>query len=83
MKQQDNLSGINEADIILANINLNVISEVSDSIASIAKTGSVLLVSGFLEKDGKTLQNVFEAKSFVKLKSKKTNDWLAILFKHL
>ena len=80
LKQQDNLSGIKEADIILANINLNVIEELANSIVSIVKTGTILLVSGFVDKDGKAMKNIFKAKSFVKLKSKKQSDWLAILF---
>lgn len=80
LRQQDNLSGIKEADIILANINLNVIEELANSIVSIVKTGTILLVSGFLDKDGKAMKNIFKAKSFVKLKSKKQSDWLAILF---
>jgi len=80
LRQQDNLSGIKEADIILANINLNVIEELANSIVSIVKTGTILLVSGFVDKDGKAMKNIFKAKSFVKLKSKKQSDWLAILF---
>jgi len=80
LKQQDNLSGIKEADIILANINLNIIKELANSIVSIAKIGSILLASGFLLKDEVEMRNIFEAKSFVKLKSKKENEWLAILF---
>lgn len=81
LNQQDNLSGISEADIILANINLNVIKEVADSIVSISKNGSILLVSGFLDKDEIQMQKIFEEKGFVKLKNKKAGDWLAILFK--
>lgn len=81
--QQDNLSGIKKADIILANINLNVIKEIANSLVSIAKIGSMLLVSGFLLKDEIELQNILEAKSYVKLKSKKQGDWLAMLFEKM
>jgi ribosomal protein L11 methyltransferase len=80
LNQQNSLSGINEADIILANINLNVIKEVADSIVSIAKSGTILLVSGFLDQDQIEMQKIFEGKGFVKLKNKKAGDWLAILF---
>ena len=80
LKQQDDFSGINQVDIVLANINLNVIKEVADSIGSIARTGTILLVSGFLDNDGKAMENIFEGKSFVKLKSKTFGGWLAIVF---
>jgi len=47
LKQQHNLSGIEEADVVLGNINLNVLTNESSSISSLLKPGSLLLVSGF------------------------------------
>ena len=80
LKQQSNLSGIDLADIVLANINLNVLKNEAVSITSITKRGSILLISGFLTKDETEMKSIFEEKGFVKIKSKQLGDWLAILF---
>lgn len=80
LKQQSNLSGIDVADIVLANINLNIIKNEALSISSITKTGSLLLVSGFLNSDEAEMKSFFEEKGFVKIKSKQRGDWAIILF---
>ncbi len=80
LKQQSSLSGIDEADIVLANINLNVLKNEAFSISSILKSGSFLLVSGFLLKDETEIQNIFEEMKFVKISTKQLDGWLAILF---
>ncbi|HSV09621.1 MAG TPA: 50S ribosomal protein L11 methyltransferase [Hanamia sp.] len=80
LKQQNDLSAIEAADIILANINLNVLKSESTSISSFLKSGSLLLVSGFLFSDEKEMQEIFEEKSLVKIKTKQQGEWLAILF---
>ncbi len=80
LKQQGNLLGIDVADIVLANINLNVLKNEAVLISSITKTGSLLLVSGFLISDETEMKSIFEEKGFVKIKSKQLGDWTAILF---
>jgi ribosomal protein L11 methyltransferase len=80
IKQQDNLSEIEPADIMLANINLNVLKNESASIPSLIKQGGSLLVSGFLFSDEKEMQEIFEEKNLVKRQTKQRGDWLAILF---
>jgi ribosomal protein L11 methyltransferase len=80
IKQQDNLSGIEPADFMLANINLNVLKNESASIPSLIKQGGFLLVSGFLFSDEKEMQEIFEEKNLVKRQTKQRGDWLAILF---
>jgi ribosomal protein L11 methyltransferase len=80
LKQQDNVSGIEEADVVLGNINLNVLTNESSSISSLLKPGSLLLVSGFLFSDEKEIENIFEEKNLVKRKIKQRGEWLAILF---
>lgn len=79
LKQQDRLSGIEEADVILGNINLNVLTNESSSISSLLKPGSLLLVSGFLFSDEEEIENRFEEKNLVKRKIKRRGEWLAIL----
>ncbi len=80
LKQQDDLSGIDPADFILANINLNVLKSESSSISSLLKTGSFLLVSGFLFSDETEMQHIFQEENLVKKQTKRRGDWLAILF---
>ena len=80
LRQQGEIWGIEEADIVLANINLNVIKKEANSIARITKSGSFVLVSGFLEKDEQEMKSIFQGFDFVCVKTKKTNDWVALLF---
>ncbi len=80
LKQQSDLSGIEPADIFLANINLNVLKNNAAAISLILKKGSFLLVSGFLAGDEREMQNTFEEMSFVNFKSRHRGDWVAILF---
>jgi len=80
LKQQSNLSGIAVAGIVLANINLNILKNEAFSISLITKTGSLLLVSGFLISDETKMKSIFEERGFVKIKSEQLGDWAAILF---
>jgi ribosomal protein L11 methyltransferase len=83
VKQQNDLTGIERVDIILANINLNVLKDHSSSIKSLLKPGAFLLVSGFLAGDEKEMESVFIGKNLVKKTSKQRGDWLALLFKNV
>jgi ribosomal protein L11 methyltransferase len=80
LKQQSSLEGIGKADIVLANINLNVLRNEVHSLSQITKTGSVLLVSGFLVSDQLEMETVFMESQFVKLKSCQLDNWMAIMF---
>jgi len=80
VKKRDHLTGLLPVDIIIANINLNVLTEAAQSISSLLETGSLFLASGFLSKDEKTMENIFAEKHFVKKSVLQKGDWLAILF---
>ncbi len=80
LKQQESLSEIKPADILLANINLNILNLESSAIAGLLKPGSLLLVSGFLIPDEQKMQHIFEEKDLVKKQTKQRGDWLAIVF---
>ena len=80
VNKQDDLSGAELTDIILANINLNVLKNCSSSLTSLLKTGSVLLVSGFLVPDEAEMQLIFEKENVIKKQAKQRGEWLAILF---
>ena len=83
IKQQNDLSEISPANILLANINLNVLKNQSFAISSILKKDGLLLASGFLSKDEKEMLKFFEENSLVKVQTKQKDDWLAILFKKI
>ena len=75
-----NLSGLDSVDLMLANINLNVLTNFAMDISEILKPQSFLLASGFLFSDVKELQNIFEEKSVVVKQIKQRGEWAAILF---
>ena len=80
IKLCDTLSDVQPMDIVLANINLNVLNKFSLDLSKILKPGSFLLASGFLLKDVKEMQNIFEEKSVVINQLKQRGEWMAILF---
>jgi ribosomal protein L11 methyltransferase len=83
VKKANNISGIDFADIILANINLNILTQFSSSMSAILQTGGLLLVSGFLIKDEAAMENSFSKELFVKKMVLEKEGWLAILFQKL
>lgn len=80
LQKQDDLSGVEPVDIILANINLNVLSDAAFSLLSLLKPNSILLTSGYLLKDKKKMQNIFEVKSVFTNEIDEREGWLSILF---
>jgi ribosomal protein L11 methyltransferase len=80
VEKGDTLKGIPAVDIILANINLNVLTAAAFSISSLLKKESLLLVSGFLTKDEILIEKAFADNHFVKKNLLQKGDWMAILF---
>jgi ribosomal protein L11 methyltransferase len=80
LKQQDDLSGIEPADILLANINFNVLKNEAASIDSLLNPASLLLISGFLFSDRKAMQNIFEKRNIFLKQIKQRGEWVALLF---
>jgi ribosomal protein L11 methyltransferase len=83
VKKQDHIFGFPSADIILANINLNILNDSASSIAFALKSGGFLMVSGFLTTDEKSIENTFLQKQFVKKIVLQKTNWLGILFQKL
>ena len=77
--QQEHLGGIEASDIVLANINLNVLTHEAEFISSITSPGSLILISGFLTSDESNMKDIFEEKGFVKIKSNQRGEWAALL----
>ena len=83
VEQRDNLEGLKQADIILANINLNILEISSSSISMIQEEGSLLLTSGYLQKDVAAIENIFTEKNYQKISQMEKDNWVAILFKKM
>lgn len=87
--QQNNCSRINIAladsistgrqyNIILANINLNVISANLSNLTIIAKEGTEAVFSGFLTSDEKAMKTALQKAGFQHLATTIKKDWIAI-----
>ena len=83
LEQRSELSGLAVVDIVLANINLNVLTEAAQSISNLLNSGGLLLTSGFLVKDEAAMESLFTGKQFVKKCVLNKDGWLSILFEKL
>ena len=77
--QKDNLMGLENFDIILANINLNVIGSSIQQLKGITHPSTILLLSGFLVTDKQALINKFSAEGFKYISSIEKDSWLSML----
>jgi ribosomal protein L11 methyltransferase len=80
LRQQENLTAIEPADILLANINLNILTEHAESIMLSVRRGGFFLASGFLLDDEAKIVSVFANNDFSVSGRLGLNGWLAILF---
>ena len=83
VEQRDNLEGLQNQDIILANINLNILDISSSSISGIQTADSLLLTSGFLQKDVAAIENIFTGKNYQKVSQMEKDNWVSILYKKM
>jgi len=67
-------------DIIIANINRNILLQDLSVYKSVAKAGSVLLLSGFYMSDHSTICNAAEKEGFQFQKLMEDNNWVSALF---
>jgi len=77
--QTDNLNDMQKFDIILANINLNVITNSIEQLKLISHRSTQILLSGFLYTDEELLKNNFTAAGFNYLSTAKRNEWISML----
>lgn len=75
-----NISYILSSEIILANINRNILLEIETSLSAEARPGTILLMSGILEKDKNLILDKYADQWKVSVESQK-GDWLCILGK--
>jgi ribosomal protein L11 methyltransferase len=68
-------------DLILANINLNVIVSNMKAIKNVSKTGSFILLSGFIKDNEAEMIKVLALNSIIPVKTLQKADWVCILAK--
>lgn len=83
VEQRSDLTGMGQVDIVLANINLNVLTNAAQPISDLLNKGGLLLTSGFLVKDEDAMESLFAGKQFVKKRVLNKDGWLSILFEKL
>jgi len=76
---KDNLIGLEKFDIILANINLNVITKNINQLKQVSNSTSKLFLSGFLSEDEEGLKNKFLAEGFLYRNTVIKNNWVVML----
>ena len=75
----ERVSARNAYDIILANINLNVIQANLAEIAAAGKTGTKILLSGFLKADENIMIKDLAEKGIIHLNTVQKGDWICML----
>lgn len=80
---KENVPQERKYDIILANINLNVITANLKAIADISKQGTDAIFSGFLADDEAAMKKALTSAGFQHITTTRRKDWLAILAKKL
>ncbi len=65
-------------DIILANINLNVILNNLDAIKEVGKTGTIILLSGFIKTDELVMLEALRQKEITQLKTLQKGEWISV-----
>ncbi len=69
-------------DLIVANINRNVLLELSNQWSEYCKPYGKIILSGILENDEENIRKAYEKSGWSYLKSEKKGDWLAIIFNY-
>ncbi len=76
--QMETIPAVKKYDIILANINLNVITANLCSLAEIAHAGADILFSGFLKENEAVILTAIESAGFQCIATAQKGDWIAI-----
>ena len=81
VEQLDKIPGTGRFDIILANINLNVITANLSSIATCSVTGAMILLSGFLKENELELIARLQEAGLKYLSTMQRGDWVVVMAK--
>lgn len=77
--KKDTLEEMERFDVILANINLNIITASSAALKDISHSSSKLLLSGFLTNDEQKIINLFQGIGFAHTLTVEKNNWISVL----
>ncbi len=81
VQRRDNIRGISNVDIIMANINLNVLMDNAGDLAKgLRDNASLLLISGILESDEQQIERTFFDFGLIKKETNLKLGWISILF---
>lgn len=80
VKQSDEIGKIEPVDLILANINLNVLSAAAQPLGDSLKENGHLLISGFLTSDESAICQIFADVGMKKSRVMQKENWVCILF---
>ncbi|MBP6432156.1 MAG: 50S ribosomal protein L11 methyltransferase [Ferruginibacter sp.] len=78
LTKADAIESVKQYDVVLANINLNVITAAIEQIVAICKPKSQVLFSGFLPSDFDQMNNLLLTHNFNNIKAIERNNWLCI-----
>jgi ribosomal protein L11 methyltransferase len=78
ISKAESISGAITNDVILANINLNIISANMHAIKAAANSGATILLSGFLIADQQNIKDLLSVNNLIFMASSEKNGWLCI-----
>ena len=79
LHQKDTIEDLEIFDVILANINLNVITANINALKNISHPSSQILLSGFLKTDEKFIIDKFTSSGFKYITTKEKDNWISML----
>jgi ribosomal protein L11 methyltransferase len=79
LKKADSIEPTKQYDIILANINLNVITAAISQIVAICHPQTKVLFSGFLPNDFTQMESLLNTHNFININPVQKNNWLCIV----
>ncbi|MEP6926949.1 MAG: 50S ribosomal protein L11 methyltransferase, partial [Ginsengibacter sp.] len=79
LEKRNNIEGLSFVNIILANINFNVLAENAKNLSMFLLPKSLLVISGFLLKDEKSIEMHFVKNNFVNIHSNEKNEWIVMV----
>ena len=71
----------NDFDLVIANIQKNVLLNISESIKSKLKQNGILILSGLLKEDENDIVNHYSSLGFVKTESEMLDEWIGVVIK--
>jgi ribosomal protein L11 methyltransferase len=78
LKKEDTIKPTMQYDIVLANINLNVITAAINEIVAICKPKTQVLFSGFLPTDFEQMKQLLTTHNFISINPLQKNNWLCM-----